>query len=253
MSAVVLLGGLALAGSLRLLDSDSTSLTTIGEPPTTSEATARDESVVRRSLPAVTRVHLGGGVNARLRTGSASELVATGATRDMEEVEIRIDGDALRVLRRHDEDAHEDERGPVTIDIEVDSLEEVEASAGARLVLHDLAATDVGLRAAGGASIEGDVRGDSAAVEASGGGSVQITGAFGTVVVEALGGGKVNLSSLAAASATARASGGGRIDIRVGERLESCSATGGGTVRYTQPRNGVGSVSTSSGGRCERL
>ncbi len=171
-------------------------------------------------------VSVSAGVDANITVGGDYSIVAEGAAKDLERLEIKVrDGD-LSIGRKSS--SFWRRSGNITVEVSLPALSGLDVSSGAEAIAENV---DAG-------------RFD---IEASSGGYAEASGKCETLEADASSGGSVEADKLECRVVFAEASSGGSIDAYASEEADGDASSGGSITIEGDPENR--SKDTSSGGR----
>jgi hypothetical protein len=250
MSAVLLVAGVAVVGSA-VVDGDSTSVSTdapVDESTRTTVTTEPTAAPVDRALPGVTRVGIGGGIDATITRSDDPQVHFSGAPEDLAGVEVTVEGDRIEINRP----VTNADDGPVKVSVTVSELDDLSLAGGVDATIDgfDDPNVDRSLAMSGGVVLDGDITARVLKVPAAGGVQVTLVGSVDKLDVDASGGTSMDLSGLVVQTAMFKASGGVFLEADVHEAVLSCAVSGGSTVRYGKPRHDPPTVTWSDTSNC---
>ncbi len=175
-------------------------------------------------------VSVSAGIRAEVAVGGEGYSVkAVGDAEDIERLNIRIEGEALDIGRKHGNFSWR-RRGPLTVYVTLPKLKALDVSSGANVEAKGVA-------------------GGPFAMDASSGGHLSVSGVCDALSVDVSSGGNIEADDLKCKSARADASSGGSADIFVSDSLIADASSGGNIDVLGSPENV--DTDTSSGGNVD--
>jgi hypothetical protein len=135
----------------------------------------------------------------------------------------------------------------VTITVETEVLDRLEASAGASIEADALMGEDIGLEASSGASIKTTaIQGMSYSIESSSGAHIETSGFCTTAEIEVSSGASVSAKDLDCGKVTLEVSSGASLEVTAKDTISAEVSSGGHAIVHGKPS--VEHLETSSGG-----
>jgi hypothetical protein len=187
----------------------------------------------RIAIGVVTKIDVAGPGTLVVARGTRSAVAVSAMPEDQERVEVKADGDTLRLSFKGGLLLNREPTGEVRYEVAVASIEEIRLGDGIVAEVMGLETKEVKVRLGGGSRLTvSGLQAMELEVEAGGGSQVVAAGTVDRQKVKLGGGSIYQGTGLASREAEVEASGGSDASILTGERLK-VRASGGSTVTYT--------------------
>lgn len=184
------------------------------------------------------RVSASGAENITIATGKPVSVVATGAVRDLDRLDIRVEGDTLKIAHKKG-NWNDWSNGSVMISVTVPALHGVRMSGSGDITADSGGGPAFAITATGSGDVRvGRINSPAVSISTSGSGDVTATGKCTTIDVGVSGSSNIDAGALHCIDAEVKISGSGDVKL---------NATGKANIRIS----GSGDVTVTGGARCQ--
>lgn len=184
-----------------------------------------------------TGISLGGLDNVTAKTGSSFSIVAQGNDADLDDLEVRLDGDNLLIKRKSSGIGLRKSR-PVAITVTMPKIENLALGGSGTIKADHVTGSNAALSIGGSGTIDvAKLEAASADISVGGSGDVTAAGKVPTLTLSVAGSGNAKLANLASDTATMSVAGSGNIDSSVAKDA---------TINIV----GSGNVTVAGGAKC---
>jgi putative autotransporter adhesin-like protein len=196
-----------------------------------------------------TEVSVGSGMRVSISQGRDYRVEATGEANDLQRLKVNQSGERLEFFTRSSWFGgwH---AGPISLDITLPSLRELNLSGGARGNLNEFTVENFSASLSGGSQFEGKLNSGDIDLTISGGSRIALSGAGKRLRVEGSGGSRCEARDLTATDVKATLSGGSFALVNTNGELDAVLSGGARVTYYGNAR--LGSIVTSGGSRVQQ-